>query len=72
MDFAWDPDKAASNLQKHNVSFEEAQSVFDDPLAANFQDEEHSDFVLVECMRGGKSPCSDGSIKTPPAKPALK
>jgi len=30
MQFAWDEDKAASNLRKHGVSFTEAQSVFDD------------------------------------------
>jgi uncharacterized DUF497 family protein len=28
-----DPRKARSNLRKHNVSFEEAASVFDDPLS---------------------------------------
>ena len=30
--FCWDESKAAENLQKHGVSFEEAASVFDDPL----------------------------------------
>ena len=32
MDYEWDPKKAAKNVHKHNVSFEEAASVFDDPL----------------------------------------
>jgi uncharacterized DUF497 family protein len=32
MEFEWDTQKAKSNLSKHNVSFEEAQTVFDDPL----------------------------------------
>lgn len=40
--FEWDEAKAASNLAKHGVSFEEALTVFDDPLAAIFDDEEHS------------------------------
>jgi uncharacterized DUF497 family protein len=31
--FTWDPRKAASNMRKHGVSFEEAASVFADPLA---------------------------------------
>jgi hypothetical protein len=42
MEFEWDSAKAASNLEKHGVDFEEAQTVFDDPLAAIFDDEEHS------------------------------
>lgn len=40
--FDWDPAKAASNLRKHGVSFEEAQSVFYDELAVQFYDEPHS------------------------------
>jgi hypothetical protein len=40
--FAWDDDKAASNLEKHGVSFEEATTVFRDPLALIFDDETHS------------------------------
>lgn len=40
--FDWDPAKAASNLRKHGVSFEEAQSVFYDELAIQFYDEPHS------------------------------
>jgi uncharacterized DUF497 family protein len=40
--FEWDDDKAASNLKKHGVSFEEAQTVFSNPLACIFDDEAHS------------------------------
>ncbi|KAF1691541.1 BrnT family toxin [Pseudoxanthomonas koreensis] len=40
--FDWDPAKAASNLKKHGVSFEEAQSVFYDELAIQFYDESHT------------------------------
>jgi hypothetical protein len=40
--FEWDPRKAASNLRRHRVSFEEAVGVFADPLARIFEDEDHS------------------------------
>ena len=40
--FEWDANKAASNLRKHRVSFDEAVTVFYDPLAATFEDPDHS------------------------------
>jgi len=40
--FEWDRKKAASNLSRHRVSFEEALTVFSDPLARIFDDEDHS------------------------------
>lgn len=40
--FEWDDEKAALNLRKHAVSFEEAASVFFDPLAYTFDDPDHS------------------------------
>jgi uncharacterized DUF497 family protein len=40
--FGWDLKKAASNLSKHGVSFEEALTVFGDPLGKIFDDEDHS------------------------------
>jgi uncharacterized protein len=40
--FEWDKQKAAHNLRKHGVSFDEASTVFDDPLAQIFDDENHS------------------------------
>ena len=40
--FEWDRKKAASNLAKHRVSFEEGLTVFGDPLARIFDDEDHS------------------------------
>lgn len=43
MQFEWDPGKAKSNFRKHGVTFEEAQSVFRDPLATPFYDPDHSD-----------------------------
>jgi uncharacterized protein len=42
MKFDWDEQKARSNLAKHGVSFDEATSVFDDPLFVTFADPEHS------------------------------
>ena len=42
MEFEWDGSKAAANLRKHRVSFEEASSVLGDPLAITFQDPAHS------------------------------
>jgi len=42
MEFEWDESKAAANLKKHGVSFEEAKTVFYNPLAVIFDDEEHS------------------------------
>ena len=43
MRFDWDENKAVSNLSKHGVSFEEAKTVFDDPLYVDFYDPAHSD-----------------------------
>ncbi len=43
MRFEWNNDKAASNLLKHGVSFEEAKTVFDDPLYLDFYDPDHSE-----------------------------
>ena len=40
--FEWDAEKSFENLAKHKVSFEDAASVFDDPLAITFPDPDHS------------------------------
>jgi len=40
--FEWDAHKALTNQVKHGVSFEEAMSVFTDPLAHIFDDPDHS------------------------------
>ncbi len=40
--FDWDKKKAASNLAKHKVSFEEAATVFSDTLSDTFDDPDHS------------------------------
>jgi hypothetical protein len=41
--FEWDARKAAANLRKHGVSFEEARTVFLDESALLRPDEDHSD-----------------------------
>lgn len=41
--FEWGPAKAASNLKDHKVSFEEASTVFGDPLAMLMTDPDHSE-----------------------------
>ena len=42
MEFELDPIKAATNLRKHNVTFQEAATIFGDPLAITFEDPDHS------------------------------
>ncbi|MBX7237653.1 MAG: BrnT family toxin [Caldilineales bacterium] len=41
--FEWDKNKARTNLGKHKVSFEEAKTLFSDPLMVSYPDEHHSD-----------------------------
>jgi len=43
MNIEWDSAKAEKNLRKHRVSFEEASSVFHDPLAVTGADPDHSE-----------------------------
>ena len=49
--FEWDKRKAAANLKKHGVSFEEAATVFGDPLSITIEDPDHSEdetrFVII-------------------------
>lgn len=40
--FEWDAAKAARNIEQHGVSFEDASTVFDDPLSLTIYDPEHS------------------------------
>jgi uncharacterized DUF497 family protein len=42
MEFEWDPKKAASNIRKHGISFDEAASAFSDALSFTYDDELHS------------------------------
>ena len=49
--FAWDPDKAEANWRKHGVTFNEGETVDDDPLRRSWPDERHGShdarFVLI-------------------------
>jgi uncharacterized protein len=50
--YEWDPSKATTNLEKHDVDFEEAITVFDNPLAVIFDDPLHSVGELREIIIG--------------------
>jgi uncharacterized protein len=57
MQFEWDENKARLNFSKHGISFEEARTVFDDPLYVDFYDPDHSDeenryIILGESQQG--------------------
>ncbi|MEX8497301.1 MAG: BrnT family toxin [Leptothrix ochracea] len=56
--FEWDPPKATANLKKHQVTFEEAKSVFYDEFALQFFDEQHSSdedrFLMLGMSSGAK------------------
>jgi len=41
--FEWDPDKAVSNARKHGITFDEATTVFGDPLAMLMLDPDHDE-----------------------------
>jgi len=42
VNFEWDPGKARQNRRKHRISFQEAATVFGDPLAVTYPDPDHS------------------------------
>jgi uncharacterized DUF497 family protein len=50
--YEWDPKKARANLRKHGVSFEEAATVFLDPLAVTYPDPDNSDEEIREITIG--------------------
>ena len=56
--FEWDEAKATANLKKHQVSFEEAKSIFYDEFGVQFFDEEHSNdeerFLMLGMSSGAK------------------
>ena len=52
LQFEWDPKKAKANVARHRIAFEEALTVFADPLARIFEDEEHSDDEPREIIIG--------------------
>jgi uncharacterized DUF497 family protein len=58
MEFEWNPDKAKLNLEKHGGSFQEAATVFNDPLSVTFPDPDHSigesRYVIIGMSRLGQ------------------
>ncbi len=57
MQFEWNQNKAASNLSRHGISFEESKTVFDDPLYVDFYDPDPSQdeeryLIVGESNRG--------------------
>jgi len=58
VNFEWDPVKARHNRRKHRVSFQEAATVFGDPLAVTYPDPDHSiseqRFITVGMSRAGR------------------
>jgi uncharacterized protein len=56
--FEWDPVKAAANLQKHGIGFDEAATVFGDPLSVTIPDPLHSEseqrFLLLGVSARGR------------------
>lgn len=59
MEFEWDEGKASSNSLKHGVTFDEAKTVFDDPLYVDFFDPEHSKmeprYLIMGALTGQSS-----------------
>lgn len=58
MQFEWDSTKATANLLKHGVSFDEAKTVFNDPLYVDFYDPDHSDeenrYIIIGQSQQGR------------------
>lgn len=59
MEFRWDPNKAALNLRKHGVTFDEAATAFGDPLSLTIPDPDHSNpgedrFILIGQTYSGR------------------
>lgn len=56
--FEWNPDKAQTNLLKHHVSFDEASTVFGDPLSLTIADPDHSEgehrYLLLGIASSGR------------------
>ena len=52
LEFEWDGAKATANFRKHRVAFDEALSVFADPLARIFDDPDHSEGEVREIIIG--------------------
>ncbi len=51
--FEWNPNKAKKNKDKHGISFDEAVTVFSDPLSMTYDDPDHSydenRYIIIVC-----------------------
>ena len=58
MAFEWDENKSAANQSRHRVSFDEARTVFDDPLYVDFYDPDHSEeeqrYIIIGQSQQGR------------------
>jgi hypothetical protein len=58
VEFEWDPQKAAANVKRRRVSFNEAASVLEDPLSTTYPDEAHSEeetrFLTIGASHRGR------------------
>ncbi|MGB5960495.1 MAG: BrnT family toxin [Coleofasciculaceae cyanobacterium] len=58
MEFEWNQNKAELNFEKHDISFQEAATVFNDPLSFTFPDPDHSlresRYVIIGISRLGQ------------------
>lgn len=58
MQFEWDPQKAAANVKRRRITFDEAASVLGDPLSTTYPDEAHSDeetrFLTIGASHRGR------------------
>jgi hypothetical protein len=55
IDFEWNPQKAEANRRKHGVTFDEASSVFADPLSVAIPDPDHSEHEARMVLIGRSS-----------------
>ena len=58
MQFEWDPQKAAANIKRRRLSFDEAATVLEDPLSSTYPDDAHSEdetrFVTIGASHRGR------------------
>jgi uncharacterized DUF497 family protein len=56
--FEWDPQKAAANVKRRHISFDEGASVLEDPLSTTYPDETHSEeemrFLTIGASHRGR------------------
>ncbi len=80
-DFQWDPQKADRNLRRHQVSFDEAATVFEDPIFITAIDEEHSTdeqrYITIGISKTGRllvvaHTDREGQVRTMSARNATK